>query len=90
MTAGAAAAAIAHAVKAAGPIVELARDEWLRLLGKADETVVIAATSRVFTSTTYKYLFPYRGLYFYTKTKDPIRLGGRTEVITAKRLWVPA
>ena len=42
-----------------------------------------------FLSTTYKYLFGHRGLIFYTKTKQPLRLGGKVEVIRAKKIWVP-
>lgn len=47
------------------------------------------ATSK-FINTTYKYLFAHRGFVFYTKTKEPLRLGGKIEMIRAKKIWVPS
>ena len=85
----AAAAAMANAIKASGAIVEMDSEEFQKLLWKVDDPLVVTAESK-FLSTTYKYLFAYRGLIFYTKTKDPIRLGGKVEVIRSKKIWVPS
>ena len=86
--AAAAAAAAANAIKASGAIVQLDPDDFERILWKVDDPLVVTAESK-FLSTTYKYLFGHRGLIFYTKTKEPLRLGGKVEVIRAKKIWVP-
>ena len=87
--AAAAAAAMANAIKASGAIVEMDIDDFQRILWKAEEPLVVMASSK-FIGTTYKYLFPHRGLVFYTKTKEPLRLGGKVDVIRAKKIWVPS
>ena len=93
MTAGggaaAAAAAMANAIKASGAIVQLDANEFQRVLWQVVEPLVVAATTKFF-GTRYQYIFGYRGLIFYTKTREPIRFSGKTEVISAGKIWVPS
>jgi hypothetical protein len=86
---GAAAAAAATAVKASGAIVQLAPDDFQRLLWTVERPLVVAAEAWAF-GTQYRYLFGHRGLVFFTKSREPLQLGGRAEVIHAKRIWVPS
>lgn len=89
-TAGAvAAAAMAQATKAAGGIVKVEPDTFLRLVNKSDAPLVIMSTSKFF-STSYKYLTSYRGFFFFTKSSSPLNLPGKAELINANTIWVPA
>ncbi len=85
--AGASAAAVIQALKASGVIVNLTPDEFRKILYKMENPIVVTATNTFF-GVTYQYLTTYRGLAFYTKTKEPIELG-MAEIIAAKKIWVP-
>ena len=82
-----AAAAVIQALKASGVIVSLTREEFQKVLYKIDNPIVVTALT-TFLGTKYQYLTTYRGLAFYTKTREPIELG-MAEVIAAKKIWVP-
>lgn len=84
-----AAAAVANAVKASGALVQLDQDDFQRLLWKVEEPLVVAAESSFF-GTRYTYMFGFRGLVFYTKTREALRLGGKVEMIRAKKIWIPS
>jgi hypothetical protein len=85
---GAAAAAMANAIKASGAIVRLDPDAFQRILWKVEDPLVVTSETRFF-GTTYKYIFGYRGLVFYTKSAEPLRIGGKAEIISAKSIWIP-
>jgi hypothetical protein len=86
---GAAAAAIAQAVKASGAIVKMEPDAFSQILHRAEAPVVVMATSKVFGRTSYKYLTSYKGLMFYTKSPSQLPLGVRAEMVYAKQIWIP-
>ena len=86
--AGAAAAAIANAIKASGAIVQVDTNDFTMILSKADKPIVIIAESH-FLKTSYKYLTSYKGFVFFTKTSNPLSLPGDTELIAAKSIWIP-
>jgi hypothetical protein len=89
MAAGAAAAAaIARAIKASGVLVRLDPVEFLKILGRVPDPLVVAATGGVFTKN-YQYLVGYKGLAFYTKSAEPLQLPASAEVIAAKSIWIP-
>ncbi len=89
-TAGAAAgAAIAQATKASGAIVRMEPNEFLQIVYRADDPVVVLATSKVFGKASYKYITSYKGLAFYTKSKSALQLGSGVELVTAKNIWIP-
>ncbi|HMB55572.1 MAG TPA: hypothetical protein VKU40_19800 [Thermoanaerobaculia bacterium] len=85
--AAAAAAAIANAIKASGTLVEVEPEDFLRLLGRADEALVVVAKAGLFGKKT-RYLTSYRGLAFYTETADDLPLGS-AEVVVARKIWMP-
>lgn len=85
--AGAAAAAIAQAIKASGVLVRVEPSEFSNLLRRAEQPLVVVSESGIF-GTSYRYLMSYRGLAFYTKSRDPLTLGS-AEVVRAGRIWVP-
>lgn len=86
--AAAAAAAIAQAIKASGAIVRVDQPTFERLVARVDDPLVVTSQLRFF-GTRYVYLTAYKGLIFYAKSKVPLRLPGRAEVIAAGAIWVP-
>lgn len=86
--AAAAAAAIANAIKAHGGIIKLNRDEYIKLLNKADKPLVAFAIGGFF-GKNYQYLFNYKGLFFFCKTNEAIRLPGTVEVVMCQKIWIP-
>jgi hypothetical protein len=86
--AGAAAAAAANAVKAMGGIVQLEPDDFQRFVQRIDDPLVVYTESSFF-GTRYQYVTGHRGLVFYAKSREPLRLGSRAELIRARRISMP-
>ena len=86
--AAAAHAAMMQAIKAWGAIVRLEPLDFERLVGRMDAPLVVTCR-RSFFGVRYEYLTGYKGLMFYAKSKEPVRLPGSAETIEAKALWVP-
>lgn len=86
--AGAAAAAIAQAIKASGAIVRVEPADFMTILKRAQNPLVVCSQSKFF-STKYHYLTAYKGLIFYTKTEMALALRLEIEVITAQKIWIP-
>jgi hypothetical protein len=82
-----AAAAIAEALKAMGPIICVEPQDFLAILEKAEKPLVVQSPSGLLTK--YKYLTSYKGLTFFTKSKDSLLIPGSVEMITAKKIVVP-
>jgi hypothetical protein len=87
-TAGAAAAAIAQAIKASGAIVRVEPGDFLQILSRSKDALVVHALGGIF-STNYQYLSSYKGLAFFCKSASPLDLPAGSEVIVAKRIWIP-
>lgn len=81
-------AAIAQAIRASGAIVRVEANDFMIILSKADKPVVVCATSG-FRKKRHEYLTGYKGLVFYTKSNVPLRLTSETELIVAKKIWIP-
>ena len=86
--AGAAAGAIAQAIKASGVLVRLDPAEFLKIVGRVPDPLVVVATGGLFTKN-YQYLVGCKGLVFYTKSAEPLQLPRSADVIAAKGIWVP-
>ena len=84
----AAAAAIAQAIKASGAIVRVEPGDFMSVLQKIEQPLVVVAESG-FLKTSYRYLTGYKGLVFCTKSSNPLQLSSDTELITAKKIWIP-
>ena len=81
-------AAIAQAVKASGAIVRVEPEDFLKILSRTRDPLVVTAKGGVFKAN-YQYLTGYKGLAFYTKSSSPLMLPGSAEVITSKQIWIP-
>jgi hypothetical protein len=89
MTNGAtAAAAIAQAIKASGAIVRVEPTDFMTILDRVDNPLVVCSESKFF-SKKYHYLTAYKGLIFYTKSSTPLMLRPSVELIMAKNIWIP-
>jgi hypothetical protein len=84
----AAAAAIARAIKASGVVVSLDPQEFAKVVGRMAEPLVVYAEGGIFT-TRYQYLTSYKGLAFFTVSREPLPMPAGTELITARRIWIP-
>jgi len=84
-----AAAAIAQAIKAFGAIVRVEPVDFLTLLERAENPLVVYCEGGFF-STNYQYLMGYKGLVFYTKSRTPLDLPRNIEVVTARKIWIPS
>jgi len=81
--------AIANAIKASGAIVKLRPEEFAHLLNKAENPLVVYSETR-FLGRSYKYLFNYRGLIFFTKSPLPLEMPSGVEMVNAKEIWIPS
>lgn len=78
--AGAAHAAMVNAHKALGVVVRLEVAEWLKILERTDRPLVVIGTGGVFKKHN-QYLTSYRGLAFFTTSKDTIVFPPRCEIV---------
>jgi hypothetical protein len=83
------AAAIAQAIKASGVLVRVQPEEFLRILNRQDEPLVVKAPAG-FLQRGWRYLTGYKGLAFHTKSPDALALSGRTEVVEAQAISIPS
>jgi hypothetical protein len=85
---GAAAAGMLAAIGASGVIVRVEPDAFLGILERQPGALVVHATGGFF-STDYRYLTSYKGLAFYTRARAPLELPPATELVQARKIWVP-
>jgi hypothetical protein len=83
-----AAAAIAEAIKASGVIVSVKPGDFLKILKKEEGLLVVHAEGGIF-KTNYQYLTSYKGLAFFSKSDTPLKLPRDTELVRAKKIWIP-
>lgn len=78
-----------QAIKASGAIVRVEPDDFLRILGRSRDILVVSAPGGVL-SGGYEYLASYKGLAFFTNSPRPLTLPEGVEVIAAQKIWVPS
>lgn len=86
--AAAQAAAIAQAIKASGVIVRVEPSEFLKIVNRHDEPLIVQARGGFFRPS-WRYLTSYRGLAFFTKSAEALLLPGRAQVVAAASIWIP-
>lgn len=79
----------AQAIKASGTIVRVEPEDFLKILARSADALVITAPGG-FISNGHEYLFSYKGLAFFTNSPEPLALPEGAEVIAAQRIWIPA
>lgn len=83
-----AAAAAAHAIKASGAIVSMEPRDFMTLIDRIDEPLVVMSIGGIINKN-YQYLVGYKGLAFYTKSPERLSLPLDAELVTAKSIWIP-
>jgi hypothetical protein len=83
----AAAAATANAIKAMGAIVVVEPQVFLDILQRSEKPLVVHSPAGFMTK--YKYLTSYKGLAFFTKSKEALLIPASVETITAKKIELP-
>jgi hypothetical protein len=83
-----AAMALASAKRASGVVVSVTPENFSKIVARVERPLVVHAAGGLF-STRYQYMTTYRGLAFYTKSRQPIKLPPDTELIAAESIWVP-
>ncbi len=82
------AAAIARAIKASGAIVKVEPEDFMAILSKTREPLVVMARGG-FMKPNYQYLTAYKGVIFFTKSPAQLILPGGVELIASKQIWIP-
>ena len=81
-------AAIANAIKASGVLVRVSPENFANILRRVENPLIVYSQVGLFT-TRHQYLTSYKGLAFYTKSREQIDLPRSAEVITAQGMWMP-
>lgn len=81
-------AATLQALKASGTIVHLEPEDFRNILSRSESPLVVVAPGGFF-GNGFRYLTSYKGLTFFTKSDEQLSLPPRTEVLQAKKIWVP-
>jgi hypothetical protein len=85
---GAAHIAMINALKASGVVVRMEPGDFMALLERMEEPLVVVGQGGVFRKHA-QYLTSYRGLAFFTKSDQALVLPRRAEVVTVKSISVP-
>ena len=86
--AAAAAAAVAQAIKASGAIVKVKPEEFLKIVARMESPLVVTAEGGLW-SVIHQYLTSYKGLAFFTKSKEPLNLPSDVELVVSGKIWIP-
>ena len=91
MHAGGAAAyaAIVKAIRASGVIVTVRPEDFLGIVRRVEEPLVVAAQGGIFKKK-YQYLTSFKGLAFFTQSPIPLMLPRQVETVLAEKIWVPS
>jgi hypothetical protein len=80
--------AVANAVKTVGSLVTLTPEEFTRVLSMTTDALVVSAEGGLL-SRSYKYIFSFKGLTFYCKSRSELMMPGNVQLIQAKKISVP-
>lgn len=79
-----------QAIKASGVVVKVKPEDFVEVLVRSPEPLVVVRPPKGMFQRDYVYLTPYRGLAFYVSTREEIALPPDAEVVMSERVWVPA
>lgn len=85
---GAAAAAIAEAIRASGAIVRVGPNDFLAVIRRSKNPLVVIAEGGLFRKH-YRYLSAYKGLAFFTQSQEVLNLPGDAEIVQCEKIWIP-
>ena len=82
-----AAAAVSNAIKASGAIVRVEPSDFLAILVKNPDPIVVQSPPGFFTR--HKYLTSYKGLFFCAKSREPLMIPPHVEIVNARKIYIP-
>lgn len=71
-----------------GIVISVENDEFMRLMKQANDVIVIHQKPTWWQSYN-RYLMSYRGMTFYTRSKEELVISKYSEVVTAKHFYAP-
>ena len=71
-----------------GIVISVETDEFMRLMKQAGNALIIHQQPS-WWQTYNRYLMSYRGMAFYTRSKEELSISKYAEVIAAKNFYVP-
>jgi hypothetical protein len=83
-----AAVAVMNAIRSMGVVVQVEPADFVKLVERQSEPLVVYAPPKLF-APKHEYVVSYKGLAFYTKSREELRLPGTTEIIRTKSMSVP-
>jgi len=83
----AAAAAVSNAIKASGAIVRVEPEDFLDILAKNPNPIVVQSPAGIFARR--KYLTSYKGLFFCAKSRESLMIPPHVEIVNARRIYIP-
>jgi len=69
--------------------VRLEPPEFAKILRRNAQPLVVYAEVGIF-GRKYQYLTSYKGVAFFTVSREALPLPADTELVTARRIWIPA
>lgn len=88
MSGGAAIVAMAEAQKALGGLVHVEPEQFLQVLGRTANPLVVTAAPRGL-AVSHHYVTSYKGILFHAKSRQPLTLPRGAEVVKARKISMP-
>ena len=85
--AAAAAAAMINAIKASGAIVKVAPEDFQKLLEQNVQGLVVHSVGKILGR--HKYIMGFKGLAFYTSSREALAMPRALQIVEAKKIWIP-
>ena len=79
---------MANAIKASGTVVRVEAADFMTILKKQTEPLVVIGRGGVFRKH-HQYLTSYKGLAFFKTSVIPLDLPGKVQIIAAKSISIP-
>jgi hypothetical protein len=87
--AAAAAAAIANAIKASGALVEIEPRDFQDLVERIPEPLVLYKGAGGMFDRKHQYATSHRGFVFFARTREPLLLPTRVQLLPVMKMWMP-
>jgi hypothetical protein len=76
-----------EALKAIGSIIVVEPKDFVRIVEKNTDAIVVHTSGGMLSKN--KYITSYKGLIFFTKTKEELELPANIELMRAKKMMLP-
>jgi ApbE superfamily uncharacterized protein (UPF0280 family) len=87
--AAAAAAAIANAINASGALVQIEPRDFQDLVERIPDALVLHKEAGGVFDRNHQYATSHRGFVFFARTREPLLLPTRVQLLPVKKMWMP-